>query len=240
VSTLKTDILEIALQDNDLSQSLIVERTDGHRSYTDLAWWRRQRSGEPPADTVVVHWLAPHETAIDVGCATGRGLELLDACGVNAFGIDTSATAVDLANRNGQRAYVADARMWPLQSPVDVVLALGGGAGICGHLDRLTIWLAHLTTWLNPGGRIILTSVDWRMDGKHRPWVEAARGRGEYPGNVTLRLRYGDHVGDWFPWLWVDPQTLTDMASTVGLVPRRTAFWGAKYGMELMTNGDKS
>ncbi|GIH11216.1 hypothetical protein Rhe02_92830 [Rhizocola hellebori] len=237
MTTGKVDILDIALADNDSHQPLIVERYDGHRSITDLAWWRRTPSAEPPADAFLTNWVSPHETAVDVGCATGRGLELLQARRANAFGIDTNPTAVDLAIHHGQRAFIANARTWALQTPVDVVLALGGGAGICGRLEDLREWLGHLTTWLKPGGRLIVTSVDWRQHGRHRAWVEAAKARGDYPGNVTLRLHYGEHIGEWFPWLWADPASLIESAATVRLLPRRTAVWGAKFGIELLHEG---
>jgi SAM-dependent methyltransferase len=226
------DILGLALRDRAQGAALIVERNDGHCSVTDLAWWRRQPAARPPVDTEILDWIKPGQSAVDVGCATGRHLETLYQRGIDGIGVDACAIAVDLAVAHGLTAVHGDATVWTPPEPVDVVVALGGGLGICGTLDQFGEWLAHLAGWVTCGGRLLVTSVDWRGPG-HGAWVDAARSRNAYPGEVALRLRYGDNVGDWFPWLWVDPPTLSTYAQEVGLTRGRTISWGAKHAAEL-------
>jgi SAM-dependent methyltransferase len=227
-----TDILEIALRDPVPGAALLVERGDGHRSVTDLAWWRREPAARQPVDTEILDWIKPGQSAVDVGCATGRHLEILHHRGIAVIGVDSCATAVAFAAAHGLAAVHGDATVWSPPEPVNVVAALGGGLGICGTLDQLGDWLAHLAGWVTPGGRLLVTSVDWRGPG-HGAWGEAARSRDAYPGEVTFRLRYRDQVGDWFPWLWVDPPTLRAYAQEAGLNLVKTMFWGAKYAAEL-------
>lgn len=231
MSTL-TDVLAAALTDPGPPEPLWVERRDGHRSATDLRWWRRDPQAHCPDDVELLDRIESDARVVDVGCATGRHLERLTT--PFTLGIDTNQTAVDLAVAHGVKAIVADALTWSPPTPVDVVLLLGGGAGLCGRLEAATPWFRHLARWLRPGGRILATSVDWRGGtGPHRRWADEARARGVYPGEVELRLRYRDHVGDWFPWLWLDPATLAAIAAVANLavVSRRT--WGARYAVEL-------
>lgn len=226
------DILEIALRDPHPDAALIVERSDGHRSVTDLAWWRRETAARPPVDTEILDWVKPGQSVADVGCATGRHLEILRSRGIAGIGVDSCATAVALAAARGLTAVHADATAWSPPEPVDVVTALGGGLGICGTLEKLGTWLAHLARWMAPAGRLLVTTVDWRGPG-HAAWGEAAQSRDAYPGEVTLRLRYRDQTGDWFPWLWADPPTLHAYAQEAGLTMVKTMAWGAKYAAEL-------
>lgn len=227
-----SDILELALRDPKPGAALIVERDDGHRSITDLAWWRREPAARPPVDTEILGWINPGNSVVDVGCATGRALDILRQRGITGIGVDYCGAAVALAVSHGLTAVAADATVWAPPEPVDVVTALGGGLGICGAIERLGAWLDHLAGWTTPVGRLLVTSVDWRGTG-HAAWSEATQNRGTFPGEVTLRLRYRDEIGDWFPWLWVDPSTLHEYAEKAGLTVVRTTAWGAKYAAEL-------
>lgn len=227
-----TDLLEIALRDPQPDAPLIVERSDGHRSVTDLAWWRREPAAQPPVDTRILDWVELGQSVADVGCATGRHLEILHRRGIASIGVDSCATAVAFAAAHGLTAVQADATAWSPPEPVNVVAALGGGLGICGTLDQLGRWLVHLVGWMTPAGRLLVTSVDWRGPG-HVAWGEAAQSRDAYPGEVILRLRYRDRIGDWFPWLWVDPPTLQAHAQEAGLTVVKTMAWGSKYAAEL-------
>jgi SAM-dependent methyltransferase len=227
------DPLTFALADPEPGAPLIVERADGHRSITDLAWWRRDPEAAPPADTELVAWARSGGTAIDVGCATGRHLELLGKNGIDALGIDTNAAAVKRAQVHGLDAVCADERTWSPPQRVDTVFAFGGGAGLCGQRKYLREWLAHLATWLLPGGRMVLTSVDWRVSPGHEQWIKDATRNARHPGDLTLRLRYREHVGPWFAWAIIDPHSLTLVSEQLGLGAARLATWGSKYALEL-------
>ena len=234
MTTAAPDPLRLALTDPVPGQPLIVERTDGHRSITDLAWWRRDPEAAPPADAELVSWTRSGTTAIDVGCATGRHLELLGKSGINAIGIDTNEAAVNVARLHGLDAVCADAHTWQPPEPVDTIFAFGGGAGLCGKRQHLREWLRHLTTWLTPGGRMVFTSVDWRVSPGHEKWITEATTDGRYPGDLTLRLRYREHVGPWFDWAIIDPHALTLASESLGLGIARLQTWSSKYALELV------
>jgi cyclopropane fatty-acyl-phospholipid synthase-like methyltransferase len=196
---------------------LLVERSDGHTSTTDLDWWLRRDGARPPGDLAALDWAAPG-TAEDIGCCTGRHLEHLTQRGITAHGIDTCPSAINLARAAGTNADIADARTYTPPQPVDTVIALGGGPGIVGTLTAVPPFLARIASWLTPTGQVIISSVDWTATAdQHRHWIDQATAAGRYPGDVRLRLRHETTVGDWFDWVWIDPDTLETTAHQAGL-----------------------
>ncbi|MGH3887188.1 MAG: class I SAM-dependent methyltransferase [Pseudonocardiaceae bacterium] len=215
---------------------LLVERTDGHTSTTDLGWWLGRPGARPPSDLTALDWAGPG-TAEDIGCCTGRHLQHLTDRGITAHGIDTCRAAVGLARAANTSADVADAHTYTPPQPVNTVLALGGGLGIAGTLDQVPVFLSHLASWLAPGGQLIVSSVDWKATAdEHHAWVTKATTEGRYPGDVRLRLRYENSVGAWFDWTWIDPDTLAAATEQTGLrVGDIRRFGPAWYGARLVS-----
>ena len=191
-----TDVFDLALTAPG-GIPLLVERSDGHTSTTDLDWWLRREGAQPPGDLAALDWATAPGTALDIGCCTGRHLHHLAERGITATGIDTSPAAVRIAQAAGLDACLADAHHFTPTAPVDTVVALGGGLGIAGTRAAADAFLARLAGWLTPNGQIIVSSVDWTATAdQHRTWVDAAHANGRYPGDVRVRLRHGDRTGE--------------------------------------------
>lgn len=229
------DIFDFALTAPSEGTPLLIERSDGHLSTADLEWWLRRDNARPPADLPALDWVGAPGTALDIGCSTGRHLEILQEHGVTATGIDTSPAAVSLAREAGTDARLADVRDFDPPYPFDTVVALGGGLGIAGTRQAASGLLARLADWLAPAGKIVVSSVDWTATAdQHRAWIDAARAGGRYPGDVTLRLRYGDRAGEQFAWTWIEPATLAAVADSAGLrITAQHRFGPAWYGAAL-------
>lgn len=229
-------IMTAALRGDAPGQTLLSERADGHSSTADLAWWLRDPQTEPPADLAALD-LIDDGHSLDVGCATGRHLDALRERGLTGEGIDTCAHAIALARANGHTCHHADIWHYQPARPYDTVLALGGNLGIAGNLPWLEPFLARLRDLLTPAGSLIVTSVDWRhttqTNPRHAAHAARQRAASRYPGEVDLRLRLGEQASSWFPWVWVDPDTLTDIAARLGLHPATTLSWGPKYAVQL-------
>jgi len=74
-------------------------------------------------------------------------------------------------------------------------------------LDRL---LGAVATVLEPGGALILDSTDLRDD------VHEEGDDDGYIGELHYQLSVGEHVGEVFPQLFVDPDTLDTRARLAG------------------------
>jgi len=91
----------------------------------------------------------------------------------------------------------------------DTVLALMNGLGLPGTLAALDDFLVLLERRMERGGMILADSTD------PSGWDEPGDGR--YVGEVHMQLEYGGRAGEPFPFLFVDPDTLTSSAGRAGL-----------------------
>jgi SAM-dependent methyltransferase len=224
------DVLHTALTAPTSGEPLLIERTDGHTSAADLDWWLRQDEARPPADLEILARVVDGPV-LDVGCCTGRHLEHLARRGIEAEGIDICDGAVALARSAGLTAEVADVHHYHSPHAMKAVLALGGGIGLAGTREDVPRFLERLASWVTRDGMLLVSSIDWTATiDKHRAWVDAAIDAGRYPGEVSLRLRYGDLIGDWFDWVWVDPATLSSACQSADLAVRSVQRWGSWYG----------
>ncbi|GAA1956852.1 hypothetical protein GCM10009754_28560 [Amycolatopsis minnesotensis] len=195
-----------------------------------LEWWRREPGASEPVDIDALDWVRDG-SVIDAGCGTGRHLEVLARRGVHGYGVEMTPAAVSLAKAAGVRCVEADVFSHVPPHTVDTVLAIGGNGGMAGTVEELPAFLLRLSSWLNEKGRIVLTSTDWRrlpagkLNGGDRP-------PGAYPGNRRMRFLLDDRAGPWFPWLFVDAETLERTCSAVGLrvVDRKEWQGGVVHG----------
>lgn len=224
------DILDRALAAPIAGQLLLVERNDGHISTTDLDWWLRRDDARPPVDVALLDHVRSGPV-LDVGCATGRHMELLAGAGIEVHGIDVCPSAIDRARGAGLSAEVADVHHFRPREPLHAVLALGGGIGLAGRRAHVPDLLARWASWLATDGMLAVSSINWTITlDKHREWVEVAHRAGRYPGEMRIRLRYGALVGEWFEWVWLDEASLEADCAQVGLGVERICRWGGWFG----------
>ncbi len=103
----------------------------------------------------------------------------------------------------------------------DTLLMMMNGIAPAGTLAGLRRFLRRARRVLRPGGRVLLDSLDLRLD-EHfrwavplRPHRRPVRGR-RYFGEVLFRLEQGGRVGPPFRQLFVDPGTLRREAARCG------------------------
>jgi SAM-dependent methyltransferase len=155
---------------------------------------------------------------LDVGAGAGRHSLFLQSRGVAVEAIDVSAEAVQIMRQRGVRhARCLDVR--EIQDVgYDTVLMLSNGLGIAQSLSGLGSFLAQMAGIINPGGAILADSLDVSRTSNpnHVAYQASQKAKGKYPGEMTVRLKYGDAVGEPFGWLHVDYATLSALAANTG------------------------
>jgi SAM-dependent methyltransferase len=205
----RADLFGLALRDwaAGRTEPEILERDDG---FTEVG------AGHELYVAPVAHWLAAERQAlpfvrgrvIDVGCAAGRVALHLQQRGHDVVGLDASPGAVRTARARGvSTAWCLSAQdVAGRMGSFDTVVLFGNNFGIFGTPGRLR---RVLTSWARrapAGARILAGSTNPYGGGAPlltRGYYFANRRRGLLPGQVTMRIRYRNHVSPWFSWLFV-------------------------------------
>jgi SAM-dependent methyltransferase len=140
---------------------------------------------------------------LDLGAGAGTHALALAARGLQVTAVDISAEAVAVMQARG----VQDARCTTLPdlanrgaAHYDTIITLMHGAGLAGDLDGLTTLLEQASQILAPQGTLILDSRD--------PGCGAAI--------AELQISYQGQLGKPFNWLYIDTETLSDVARAAG------------------------
>ncbi len=145
---------------------------------------------------------------IDLGCGPGRLVAELTRRGIPALGVDQSAAAVRLAQRNGAAVLHRDVfAPLPGSGRWQTVLLADGNVGLGGDPRRI---LHRAGDLLHLGGRC-LAEVDPGTTGVRLSWV---------------RLESSRTVGPWFRWASVGADSVERLARHVGMSVREVRHIG--------------
>ena len=149
---------------------------------------------------------------LDVGAGVGCHASALQAMGKPITAIDTVAEAVSIMKDKG----ILKARQTDFfqlkEGSYDTLLLLMNGLGLIGKLDRLEQFLVQADHLLQPGGQIILDSSDISyLYPEQKP-------KDKYYGEVQFQYEYDGQKGEWFDWVYVDMDTLTEKAYDLGWI----------------------
>ena len=155
---------------------------------------------------------------LDVGCGAGsHALYLQNERGLEVTAIDLSAKAIEVCQLRGIRSARVQ-NVLDTSEKYDTLLLLMNGAGMCGRLKKMPAFFAHLKTLLNEGGQILTDSsdiiymFDQNPDGSYDVPLY-----GDYYGELEYTVKYKGKREKPFNWLYVDYNTLQNVAHAVGL-----------------------
>ncbi len=152
---------------------------------------------------------------LDVGAGAGCHSLALQAMGKQVTAIDISPLAVATMRERG----VQDAReqdFFTLDGQYDTILMLMNGIGIVGTLSRLPAFFMQLDALLAPGGQLLCDSSDICYIFEDEDGFIDLTGIDGYYGELTYQMQYRNVKGEPFPWLFIDPETLTEQAEAHG------------------------
>ena len=155
---------------------------------------------------------------LDVGCGAGsHALYLQNERGLEVTAIDLSVKAIEVCQLRGIRSARVQ-NVLDTSEKYDTLLLLMNGAGMCGRLKKMPAFFAHLRTLLNEGGQILTDSsditymFDQNPDGSYDVPLY-----GDYYGELEYIVKYKGKREKPFNWLYVDYNTLQNVAHAVGL-----------------------
>lgn len=147
---------------------------------------------------------------LDIGCGAGsHALYLQNNRNLQVTAIDVSPGAVEIAGERGLND-VRNIDFFELKDEkYDTILLLMNGTGIIGRLENLKFFFDHITSLLNPGGKILIDSSNlsylFDADEDGGIWVDMEEG---YYGEMTFTISYKNEISQEFPWLYLDFNTL--------------------------------
>lgn len=147
---------------------------------------------------------------LDVGAGVGSHALILQSLNIDVTAIDISAEAVNIMKKRGvKNALVKDIN--DVGEKFDTLLFLMNGIGLTGTLQAFADFLDQAKTLITEDGQLLFDSSDisYLYDGTPKP-------TDKYFGEVSYRYQYKGQKGNWFNWLYLDQQTLIDLAKSKG------------------------
>ena len=150
-------------------------------------------------------------TILDVGAGSGCHSLVLQNRGLDVCAIDISPLSVETMKERGIKN-VEERDFFTLSGQFDTILMLMNGIGIVGSIERLPDFFRHIDMILAPGGQPLCDSSDISYVFEDEDGFLEYPETGHYYGEMSYTMQYKDTVGEPFPWLFIDSETLSQIA----------------------------
>lgn len=152
---------------------------------------------------------------LDVGAGAGCHTIALQKMGKDVTAIDISPLSVETMSALGVRK-VAEQDFFTITEKYDTILMLMNGIGIVGTIANLPSFFNHINNILTDNGQLILDSSDISYVFEEEDGIIYLPEGDRYYGELDFQMQYRDIKGDSFPWLYIDFETLQDIAQKSG------------------------
>ncbi|WP_158796489.1 bifunctional 2-polyprenyl-6-hydroxyphenol methylase/3-demethylubiquinol 3-O-methyltransferase UbiG [Pedobacter sp. L105] len=148
---------------------------------------------------------------LDVGGGAGSHALILQERGYEITALDISTVAVDIMKKRGVVNVIEGDIFNYTTEKFDTLLFLMNGIGLTGTLEGFKKFLNHAKSLLNEGGQLLFDSSDitYLYEDMEMP-------ADKYYGEVSYQYEYKNEKGEWFNWLYIDPQLLKKIARESG------------------------
>ena len=148
---------------------------------------------------------------LDVGAGSGCHSLVLQEKSFDVTAIDISPLSVQTMKERGVKK-VLEQNFFTLEGQYDTILMLMNGIGVVGTLERLPEFFHHLDKILAPGGQVLCDSSDISYVFETEDGMIDIPNEMEYYGEHSFQMQYKDTIGETFPWLYIDADTLREQA----------------------------
>ncbi|PIB34774.1 hypothetical protein BFP72_04825 [Reichenbachiella sp. 5M10] len=153
-----------------------------------------------------------YRKVLDLGAGAGAHALLLQALDFEVTALDNSPGCVETMQKSGIQ-HVIETDYRDHQGKYETILMLMNGLGIAGKLSGVKDLLLYCQSLMTPKGNIIVDSSDisylYEEEGISKPEG--------YLGEVRYRYEYKTEQDEWFDWVYVDPETLTQIVHEIGM-----------------------
>ncbi|MFC1531391.1 class I SAM-dependent methyltransferase [Gemmatimonadota bacterium] len=198
--------------------SILVVDDLGDSDLLPAAWFFRPADGLPPLERGALDLCEGR--VLDLGAGAGCHALVLQERGHSVCAVEILPELVELLGRRGVTDPRAGSVFRPPAGRWDTVLMLMNGWGLPETLTGLQRFLSGADRLVAPGGQIIADSTDMRRFASD--WGDddgmrlALREDGRYVGEIQFQFEFDGQRGAPFSQLYVDPDTLSILASRVG------------------------
>ena len=148
---------------------------------------------------------------LDIGAGAGSHALALQQLGQDVTALDISPLLATLMVNRGVKNVIRQ-DFFELDGGVyDTLILLMNGIGLSGTLDGLRRFFDKARNLLRPGGQLIFDSSDIAYLYKGKLPIGP-----DYYGAIFYQYEYKRQASDWFQWLFIDRQTLTQLAAQEG------------------------
>ena len=152
---------------------------------------------------------------LDVGAGSGCHSLVLQEKGLDVTAIDISSLSVETMKERGVKK-VLEQNFFTLDGQFDTILMLMNGIGIVGSLERMPKFFKQLERILAPGGQVLCDSSDIHYVFETENGIIELPEDMSYYGEHSFQMQYKDTIGEPFPWLYIDADTLRERAARNG------------------------
>lgn len=150
-------------------------------------------------------------SVLDIGAGAGSHALALQKRNIPVTAMDISEKAVKVMKARGVKKAIQE-DIWHFnKEQYDTMLLLMNGIGLTANLQGLQRFLTQAKNLLAPNGQLLFDSSDvaYLYKGK----IPAGE---NYYGEIAFQYEYKGEKSDWFTWLYVDQQTLKNLAKQEG------------------------
>ena len=149
---------------------------------------------------------------LDVGAGAGRHTLELQRRKIDVTAIDISQNAVTIMKNRGVKNLIHSDILDLTDIKFDTLLMLMNGIGMVGNSANLEMFLIKAKQILNKKGIIVFDSVDVSKtkNPKHVNYRKKNLQDSKLPGQQKLRIKYAGVTGDWFNWLHISFNELSE------------------------------
>nr|WKN37349.1 class I SAM-dependent methyltransferase [Tunicatimonas sp. TK19036] len=190
-------------------ETLWVHTSYGTREEMPVDWFFREPDEFPEVEQYALSLC--QGKVLDIGAGVGVHVLALQEQGFDVLALEQSELCSNIMHDCGVRQVLT----MPYQNyhgpRVDTILLLMNGIGLVGNIPGLQEFLGWAKHHIQPEGQLLFDSSDvaYLFDDTPIP-------TDYYYGEIQFQYEYREKYGDWFSWLYVDFNTLVQVAQQEG------------------------